>query len=105
MEQFVDSYRRFSHHYSNIDPLGLLPKKEFPGVIDFGLKYDMKTAEQIESSKLLAGVKSVEELENTLKKIYLGPVGVEFDHIDNAEEREWLYNHFEELMSQELTPD
>ena len=38
-----------------------------------------------------------------MKKLYSDKVGIEFEHVNSREEKEWLYNRFDELMSEELS--
>ena len=49
------------------------------------------------------GFKELKQLEEFLSNTYTKSVGVEFDHVANSEEREWLYNQFEENMSVKLS--
>ena len=39
----------------------------------------------------LSKIQSFEEFEPILRNIYSGKVGVEFEHIQNKEEKDWLY--------------
>src|SRR5574343_823748 len=36
--------------------------------------------------------------------LYEGPVGVEFEHVRTAEEKDWLYNEYENLMQTPTSP-
>jgi len=47
----------------------------------------------------------LKQLEEFLAKSYTRNVGVEFDHIANSEEREWLYNQYEESINRELSKE
>ena len=39
-----------------------------------------------------------------MKKMYCETVAVEFDHIENEEERLWLYDNYEKAMQEPVTP-
>ena len=50
-------------------------------------------------------LENLNKLEEFLLNIYTKAVGVEFDHISNSEEKEWLYNQLEENMSYKLSDE
>lgn len=45
---------------------------------------------------------TTEEVVQQLEKLYCNHVGVEFMHVESAEEREWFARQYEELASQEI---
>jgi 2-oxoglutarate dehydrogenase complex dehydrogenase (E1) component-like enzyme len=49
-------------------------------------------------------VHTVKDLEEYLTKTYCSSVGVEFEHVQNEEERLWLYENYEAAMKEVLTP-
>lgn len=61
--------------------------------------------DEIHLSETLSNLKadSVENLNKFLHKVYAENVGVEFEHIQSAEERQWLYNRLESIYTQELS--
>ncbi len=42
--------------------------------------------------------RTIEELEDNLRKVYTSGSGVEFSHITVLEEKEWLYDNYEAIM-------
>lgn len=48
---------------------------------------------------------SILELESKLNEVYMGTTGVEFDHIINVQEKEWLYSTFETLKLSKIEND
>ncbi|CAI5453123.1 unnamed protein product [Caenorhabditis angaria] len=48
---------------------------------------------------------SLNDLAEQLRLIYCGPVAIEFMHINNWEERQWLSQNFEATISQDLTAE
>jgi 2-oxoglutarate dehydrogenase E1 component len=56
------------------------------------------------SKTLIDKVGTIKEAEEYLNKIYCSSVGVEFEHIQDEEERLWLYENYEEVMHETFTP-
>lgn len=48
---------------------------------------------------------SLSEIIDYLKYVYCGPIGVEFLHLENREERTWFAWRFEKLRNEELTKE
>ena len=38
-----------------------------------------------------------------MEKLYTNKIGVEFEHVLDVEEREWLYNRYEKIMNKPLS--
>jgi 2-oxoglutarate dehydrogenase complex dehydrogenase (E1) component-like enzyme len=68
---------------------------------DVKIKYQDSLADYSFSSPITQASQNIEQLEDKLNEIYMGTIGVEFDHILNVHEKEWLYNTFETMK---LTP-
>lgn len=67
----LDYMRRYGHLYTKLDPLSLVEKPpDFPGLLDFGLKYDDKVDPQ------LAKYSSMEDFFEKSLKLYTNTVGV-----------------------------
>ena len=67
------------------------------------MKYDDNLSSIQNKEKLLHELGSVENIENFLALAYTSNIGVEFEHLTNFEEKAWLYEQFESLMSRDLT--
>ena len=80
-------------------------RNKVPGLSKFGINPKDKVPNEIHLSSTLSGLKSesVEDLSKFLHKVYAENVGVEFDHIQSAEERQWLYDQLESLYTKELS--
>jgi 2-oxoglutarate dehydrogenase complex dehydrogenase (E1) component-like enzyme len=81
----------------------------FPDANDFGLKYQEEVTKDLKKTEStyfgeISDIKNVDQLENALKKIYTSNVGVEFSHITNTEEADWLYRNYERSMLENLAP-
>lgn len=71
-QKVLDAYRLLGHLQSNTNPLASLPKLQIPGL---------------------------DPQREDLQKIYCGTAAVEFMHIDNSIEREWIQQRFETARS------
>jgi len=71
-QKALDAYRLLGHLQSNTNPIALEPVRQLPGL-------DPQRAD--------------------LQKIYCGTAAVEFMHIDNTVEREWVQQKFEAARS------
>ena len=94
--EMVKSYRQFGHLLVDLDPLKLAKtgqsqalKPEF---------YNLELSDEIELNGEFGFTKTnVENLLSRLQNIYSNRVGIEYQHIDNDEQRLWLQQKFESL--------
>jgi 2-oxoglutarate dehydrogenase E1 component len=101
----VDSIRAYGHLAAQIDPLGNTPpgtpelSPEFHGLTEA----DLAT---IPGSALRSSEATAADAVNRLRSLYSSNIGFEFDHIGQAEEREWLKSQIESgRLHEPLTPD
>jgi 2-oxoglutarate dehydrogenase E1 component len=90
----VQSIRAFGHLAAHIDPLGNTP----PGTSELTLEFHGLTEEDltaIPGEALGFTDKTAAEADDRLRKLYSSNVGFEFDHLGEAEEREWLKDQIE----------
>ncbi|AFE49001.1 2-oxoglutarate dehydrogenase E1 component [Rickettsia prowazekii] len=99
-KEMISAYRRNAHYLANLDPLGLEIRKT---------KNDLKLnieAFGLDSSQLGENINIMDEFIGTwncklselvtkLDKVYTSSIGVEFDQIENVEEKNWLYTKLE----------
>ena len=95
--RLITAYRSRGHLAADIDPLGLLQKPEAP---DLALGFHGLTEADLGSEFSTGGVGGHDrmrlgELLGLLKATYTGPIGSEFMHISDAEQRHWLYERLE----------
>jgi 2-oxoglutarate dehydrogenase complex dehydrogenase (E1) component-like enzyme len=108
LHKYIEIYRDHGHHYSQINPLNpSIEPKEVINPLDLKINYNDPLNQSLfaDESFLICEnqIKSVKELESSLKKVYCGTVGVEFSHIRDQKERDWLYYNYERIYSQEFT--
>ncbi len=90
----VESIRAFGHLAAQIDPLGNTP----PGTSELTLEFHGLTEEDlaaIPGEVLGFQDETAAEAVERLRKLYSGNVGFEFEHIGEADEREWLKDQIE----------
>lgn len=91
----IDGYRHRGHLLSQTNPLKpRRDRKAHLDLSDFGLQNDGET---VFAAGELIGLKNatLNTIEATLKKLYVGTIGFEYSHIDNEEKRKWLRERIE----------
>ncbi len=98
----IKAYRERGHYLANLDPLGLEIKKTKEelklNITDFGFAKDA-ISELVDVSGEFSGITiiTLSELVDILTKTYSGSVGVEFSHLDDVMQQEWLYSKLETI--------
>ena len=83
-------YRQYGHQGANLDPLG---RQNI--VTNHQVKItDKNDSVDLSDSSIFNNI-SLGDLESVLKQTYSGSIGFEFEHIDNLDEKDWLYNKVE----------
>ena len=107
--RLIQAYRNRGHLNANLDPLSMMHR---PNAEDLTLEYhnlseqDLDTDFYTDSLDIGKERATLREILNSLKKIYCGNVGIEFNHIMNRDERSWFQKIFEsKLGGYELTDD
>ena len=107
--RLMQAYRNRGHLNANLDPLSMMHR---PNAEDLTLEYhnlseqDLDTDFYTDSLDIGKERATLREILNSLKKIYCGNVGIEFNHIMNRDERSWFQKIFEsKLGGYELTDD
>ncbi|WP_410525767.1 hypothetical protein [Rickettsia felis] len=99
-KEMINTYRKHAHYLANLDPLGLELRKT-----KNDLKLNIETF-GLDNSQLEKNINitdefvgnwncKLSELVTKLDKTYTGSIGVEFEQIENVEEKNWLYNKLE----------
>ena len=84
----INEYRSKGHFLAQLDPL-FLEKVDYSKNLNLE-KYGINTAD--------FDTETIQLVKN-LKKVYCSSVGYEFDHIDNEEEKAWLYKTVEQYST------
>tara|TARA_B100000925_G_scaffold242830_1_gene192369 strand:+ start:161 stop:2974 length:2814 start_codon:yes stop_codon:yes gene_type:complete len=96
--QLIQSYRNRGHQRANLDPLGIRKTSVCEDLdIDFhGLQEsDLEKKFNTDTLNINQDEASLEEIINSLKKIYCGTLGIEYNYITNTKERLWFQDRLE----------
>jgi 2-oxoglutarate dehydrogenase E1 component len=95
--RLITAYRSRGHLGAQLDPLGLTPPVNPP---DLELAFHNLSERDLDSEFSTGNVggharMKLRDLLARLKATYTGPIGVEFMHIPEVEQRQWLYQRLE----------
>jgi len=95
--KLIEAYRNRGHLIADLDPLGLTVK---PSVPDLELAYNNLTENDLDTvymtGDFAAGSQmSLRQLLSIINEAYCGTLGIEFSHITDAEELQWLHQRIE----------
>ncbi|WP_147652358.1 2-oxoglutarate dehydrogenase E1 component [Vulcaniibacterium gelatinicum] len=95
--KLITAYRSRGHLAANLDPLGLLEK---PAAPDLELGFHGLSERDLGDEFSTGGVggrdrMKLGELVSLLKATYTGPIGAEFMHITDVEQRRWMQERLE----------
>lgn len=95
--QLARNIREFGHLQASFDPLGVSPRRvvddpEVMGITDQELR-QMSSA-VVWPNRLRVAANAFEAI-NLLGQFYSGPLGYDFSHVHNVEERDWLRQRVE----------
>lgn len=93
----INAYRTLGHHAATLDPLNMLERSRVPSLelgyhqfTEADLKRTFYMGKNFTSEKMTLG-----QLYQTLRDIYCGSIGIEYMHIADNEETEWLQQKME----------
>jgi len=95
--RLITAYRSRGHLGAKLDPLALSPPMNPP---DLGLDFHSLSDRDLDSEFSTGGVAGqprmkLRDLLARLKATYTGPIGAEFMHIPEVQQRQWLYQRLE----------
>jgi 2-oxoglutarate dehydrogenase E1 component len=94
----ISSYRVRGHQKASLDPLGIMHREKVPDLelafhdfstLDLGSEF--QTASLFSSDEMA----SLQDIVDTLERIYCGSIGYEYMHIVNLEEKQWIQSRIE----------
>ncbi len=97
----INYYRMFGHHAANLDPLQMYQRPHIPGL---ELSYHHLSEQDLDTS-FFAGktfhpqVMTLREICQALTETYCGSIGIEYMHIANTKETEWIQEQLESVRS------
>ncbi len=95
--QLVRAYRVIGHLESNLDPLGLERRVEHPQLQPSFYGFSEEAMDKPVFTDGVMGIESAtpRQIVALLKRIYCGPIGYEFMHINDPEQKNWLQRRIE----------
>jgi 2-oxoglutarate dehydrogenase E1 component len=101
--KLITAYRSRGHLHADIDPLDMTAKPDAPdlqlgfhGLSDAQLEQEFSTAPGGGTSTFGGAARMrLRDLVAMLRATYCGPIGAEFMHISDAEQRRWMYERLE----------
>ncbi len=105
---YINAYREFGHRLAQTDPLGLAEPKRVPELdLAFHGLSDSDLTASFDADKLNGmGQVTLNDIVAGLNQTYCGYMALEYMHIADLEQRQWLRTKFEGLHGQpQLTAD
>lgn len=99
VHELINAYRSHGHHHAKLDPLQLAQRKDIPDLhlSHYGFSQS-DLQKQFNSNGLLKQTQgSLHEIYEALNKTYCGSIGIEYMHIANEEETNWIRSRFESV--------
>lgn len=97
--EFISAYRSLGHLQAHIDPLGLYRGIDNPTLklAYYGFtQADLNTTFDVGSFNIFPkSSATLKEIDETLRKIYCGSIGIEYMHILQLEEVDWIQKRME----------
>lgn len=98
--KLINSFRCLGYENVNLDPLNLI-KKEIIPELDLNFynftKVDLEKIYNFDFFSNYLNSSNLFDLHKVLKKIYCKNIGIEFMHIKNTKEINWIQNRFESI--------
>jgi len=94
---FVQAYRDHGHTLAQIDPLGS-PPPGHPQLDPGFFGTSTEELEQVPASVVMDGARADESVADALRRLqgsYVGPIGFQFEHLEDATRPRWLWEQVE----------
>ncbi|STX30040.1 2-oxoglutarate dehydrogenase E1 [Legionella beliardensis] len=93
----INAYRSYGHHVAKLDPLGMTERVQVPSLeLSYhNLSQDDLNHHFFAGNYFQAKDMSLKEILEALRDTYCGSIGIEYMHISNVEETQWLQQKLE----------
>jgi 2-oxoglutarate dehydrogenase E1 component len=93
----VNAYRALGHHAAKLDPLEMVARTPVPALeLDYHNLSDIDKSRKFFSGTTFNGPEmTLDEIYQALRETYSGSIGIEYMHISDTEETEWLQQRME----------
>jgi 2-oxoglutarate dehydrogenase E1 component len=98
----IRAYRIRGHNLANLDPLGIEPPKHHPELDPVSYGFSEKDMDREVFINYVLGLESatMREIIDLLRATYCGTIGVEFMHIQDPDEKQWIQERIESIRNQ-----
>ena len=99
--QLIQSYRNRGHQAAKLDPLGMMEREQ---VADLEIEYhglskdDLQSFFKTDTLEIGKEEATLQEILDSLKAIYCGGLGIEYNYIVSTEERKWFQQKLEPAL-------
>lgn len=95
--QLINSYRLLGHQKAKLDPIGQAIRKNVPSLsLDYHKLSSADLSTEFDThSPLFSAPAPLSEIINALDSTYCGSIGLEYMHITDVEQTQWLQQAFE----------
>ncbi|HZD18580.1 MAG TPA: multifunctional oxoglutarate decarboxylase/oxoglutarate dehydrogenase thiamine pyrophosphate-binding subunit/dihydrolipoyllysine-residue succinyltransferase subunit, partial [Actinomycetota bacterium] len=95
--RFINNYRVRGHLIADLDPLATAPPPTHPELDPANLGFTIWDLDRTFVTDGLAGTRTstLEDIWNLLRDAYCGPLGVEYMHIQDPEQKRWIQERVE----------
>ena len=95
----INAYRRHGHLEAHLDPLDMMPRPAVDALSLATHNLENCNPNQLFNTDLasLKDKHTIKEIYQTLRDTYCGSIGIEYTHIANNEEIQWLQQNFESV--------
>ncbi|MDP3560771.1 MAG: 2-oxoglutarate dehydrogenase E1 component [Legionellaceae bacterium] len=92
----INAYRSHGHHAASLDPLDMAERVPVPSLqLDYH-HLSNELDQPFNAGKTFSdGTMPLSDIYNALRETYCGSIGLQYMHIANTEETDWLQNKFE----------
>ena len=94
----ISSYRVRGHQKASLDPLGIMHRERVPDLeLEFHDFSSLDLGSEFQTASLFTSdeMASLQDIVDTLDRIYCGSIGYEYMHIVNLEEKQWIQARIE----------
>ncbi|UDG80000.1 2-oxoglutarate dehydrogenase E1 component [Candidatus Steffania adelgidicola] len=101
--QLINAFRVRGHQHADLDPLQLWKQETIPDLnpaFHNLSETDFQKTFNVGSFAIGCDTMQLADLYQALKKTYCGTIGVEYMHITNTEEKQWIQQHIESIQGQ-----
>lgn len=104
VSRLIIAYRVRGHFEADLDPLGIAPKRFHPELDPGHYGLTREDMDRPFSVGQLFGLPAVtlRGILSTLRETYCGPIGIEYMHIQDPDQRQWLQERVEQKHNGEL---